>query len=44
VLSQKWGKVLVFFKHEEEAKGPEMAMRFRELADSRAKKIPRQEG
>ncbi len=32
ILSQKWEKVFVFFKHEEEAKGPELAMRFRELA------------
>lgn len=34
ILSQKWKRVFVFFKHEEEAKGPEMATRFRELADS----------
>jgi len=39
ILSQKWERAFVFFKHEEEAKGAEMAMRFRELADSRAKKI-----
>jgi uncharacterized protein YecE (DUF72 family) len=39
VLSQKWERAFVFFKHEEDdAKGPEMALRFRELADSRAKK------
>jgi uncharacterized protein YecE (DUF72 family) len=37
VLSQKWEKAFVFFKHEEEAKGPEMAIRFRELIDSRKK-------
>ncbi len=30
VLSQKWEQVFVFFKHEEKAKGPEMAMSFRE--------------
>ncbi len=30
--SQKWKKAFVFFKHEEEAKGAELAMRFRELA------------
>jgi uncharacterized protein YecE (DUF72 family) len=36
VLAQKWKKAFVFFKHEEGAKGPEMAMRFRALADSRA--------
>ncbi len=33
ILSQKWEKAFVFFKHEEDdATGPEMAMRFRELA------------
>ncbi|RPI35605.1 MAG: DUF72 domain-containing protein [Nitrospiraceae bacterium] len=35
IRSQKWEKTFVFFKHEEEAKGPEMAMRFQELAGSR---------
>jgi len=39
ILSQEWEKAFVFFKHEDEAKGPEMATRFRELADSRVKKI-----
>jgi len=39
ILSQKWEKVFVFFKHEDEAKGPEMALRFRDLADSRGKDI-----
>jgi uncharacterized protein YecE (DUF72 family) len=34
ILSQKWKRAFVFFKHEEEARGPEAAMRFRELADS----------
>jgi uncharacterized protein YecE (DUF72 family) len=34
ILAQKWEKAFVFFKHEDEAKGPEMAMRFRELADT----------
>ncbi len=34
ILSQKWERVFVFFKHEEEAKGAEMAIRFRELAGS----------
>jgi len=33
ILSQKWERAFVFFKHEEEAKGAETAMRFRELAD-----------
>jgi uncharacterized protein YecE (DUF72 family) len=31
ILLQKWEKAFIFFKHEDEAKGPEMAMRFREL-------------
>jgi uncharacterized protein YecE (DUF72 family) len=36
ILSQEWEKAFVFFKHEDDdAKGPEMAVRFRELADSR---------
>lgn len=34
VLSQKWKKAFVFFKHEEQAKGPEMAMHFLELTGS----------
>jgi uncharacterized protein YecE (DUF72 family) len=35
ILSQKWERAFVFFKHEEDdAKGPEVAVRFRELADS----------
>jgi uncharacterized protein YecE (DUF72 family) len=34
ILSQQWEKAFVFFKHEEEAKGPETAIRFREFADS----------
>ena len=38
ILSQKWERAFVFFKHEEEAGGAEMAMRFRELADSRVKR------
>jgi uncharacterized protein YecE (DUF72 family) len=33
ILSQKWTNAFVFFKHEDEAKGPEMAMRFHELTD-----------
>jgi len=39
ISSQKWEKVFVFFKHEEGAGGAEMAMRFRELADSGRKKL-----
>jgi uncharacterized protein YecE (DUF72 family) len=39
ILSQKWERAFVFFKHEDDdAQGPEMAVRFRELADSRIKK------
>jgi uncharacterized protein YecE (DUF72 family) len=37
IRSQKWDKAFVFFKHEEEATGPKMAMRFRELIGSRLK-------
>lgn len=37
ILAQKWERAFVFFKHEEEAKAPELARRFRELADSRQK-------
>ncbi|MBI4848856.1 MAG: DUF72 domain-containing protein [Nitrospirae bacterium] len=43
VLSQKWKKAFVFFKHEEEAKGPEMAIRFRELAGSRGNSLGRED-
>jgi uncharacterized protein YecE (DUF72 family) len=32
ILSQKWKRAFVFFKHEEEAKGLETAIRFHELA------------
>jgi uncharacterized protein YecE (DUF72 family) len=39
ILSQKWERAFVFFKHEEEVKGPEMAIRFRELAGSRVRKV-----
>lgn len=34
ILAQKWKQAFVFFKHEEEAKGPEMAMKFYKLAGS----------
>jgi uncharacterized protein YecE (DUF72 family) len=34
VLSQRWERTFVFFKHEEEVKGPELAMRFQALAGS----------
>jgi uncharacterized protein YecE (DUF72 family) len=39
ILSQKWERAFVFFKHEDEAGGAEMAMRFQELIDSRVKKV-----
>ena len=32
VRSQRWQRAYVFFKHEDEAKGPEAAIRFRELS------------
>ena len=38
ISSQKWEKAFVFFKHEDEATGPERAIRLRELADSGVKK------
>jgi uncharacterized protein YecE (DUF72 family) len=34
ILSQKWERAFVFFKHEDDGKGPEMAVRFRERAES----------
>jgi uncharacterized protein YecE (DUF72 family) len=34
ILSQKWERVFVYFKHEDEAKGAELAMRFQGLVDS----------
>jgi uncharacterized protein YecE (DUF72 family) len=40
ILSQRWERVFVFFKHEEGAVGPKMAMRFQELVDSGVKKPP----
>ncbi|MEW6584723.1 MAG: DUF72 domain-containing protein [Nitrospirota bacterium] len=39
IVSQKWERVFVFFKHAEEAKGPETAMRFIKLADSGVKRL-----
>jgi uncharacterized protein YecE (DUF72 family) len=35
ILAQKWERAFVFFKHEEEAKGPELARLFRKLADAK---------
>ncbi len=34
ILSQRWQKAFVFFKHADEALGPKLANRFQELADS----------
>jgi uncharacterized protein YecE (DUF72 family) len=33
IRSQKWQKAFVFFKHEDDAKGPELALRFRKLTE-----------
>jgi uncharacterized protein YecE (DUF72 family) len=39
ILAQKWERAFVYFKHEEDdAQGPEMAVRFRGLADNGLKK------
>jgi uncharacterized protein YecE (DUF72 family) len=35
ILAQPWERAFVFFKHEDEARGPELARRFRELAELR---------
>jgi uncharacterized protein YecE (DUF72 family) len=35
VRSQPWQRAFIFFKHEEKARGPETAMRFRELIDTK---------
>jgi uncharacterized protein YecE (DUF72 family) len=37
ILAQHWEQAFVFFKHEDEAKGTEMALRFRALVDAREK-------
>jgi uncharacterized protein YecE (DUF72 family) len=39
ILSQKWERAFVFFKHEEGARGAEMALRFHELTGPMTKKI-----
>jgi len=39
ILAQKWERAFVFFKHEEEARGPELARRFRELAEARIRNV-----
>lgn len=35
VLAQRWSDAFVFFKHEDEARGPELALRFGELTGPR---------
>jgi uncharacterized protein YecE (DUF72 family) len=35
IFSQPWERAFVFFKHEEEARGADMAIRFREIFGSR---------
>ena len=42
ILAQKWERAFVFFKHEEEAIGPKMAIRFHELTDSSVKKLKKE--
>ncbi len=39
VLSQKWERAFVYFKHEEEAKGAELAMHFQKLVDTIGDKV-----
>ena len=39
IRAQKWEKAFIFFKHEGLAKGPELALRLRELVDSGVKRI-----
>jgi len=39
ILLQKWQRTFIFFKHEDEAKGAELAMRFQELIDAGGKKV-----
>ncbi|HHO47499.1 MAG TPA: DUF72 domain-containing protein [Desulfobacteraceae bacterium] len=34
ILARKWQRAFVFFKHEEQGRGPALAMRFQELAGS----------
>jgi uncharacterized protein YecE (DUF72 family) len=36
ILAQHWDRAFVYFKHEDEARGAELAMRFQALVDSRA--------
>ncbi len=39
IYSQKWEQAFVFFKHEEEALGPQRAVRFQEMARIKAKDL-----
>jgi uncharacterized protein YecE (DUF72 family) len=39
IFSQKWERAFVYLKHEDEAKGAELAMRFQGLVDSIGKKV-----
>jgi hypothetical protein len=34
IAAQKWERVFAFFKHEDEAKGAETAVRLRKMVDS----------
>lgn len=38
ILAQKWEQAYVYFKHEDEAKGAELAMRFQKLVNARGAK------
>ncbi len=44
ILSQNWEKTFIFFKHEDEAGGAEMAMRFQELFGPKVKKTVQRSG
>jgi len=44
ILSQRWERAFIFFKHEDEAKGAELAMHFQELIDSRLSGEPIERG
>lgn len=44
ILARKWKQAFVFFKHEEQGRGPETAMHFHELAGSGRKKVQDRNG
>jgi hypothetical protein len=45
ILSQKWEKAFVFFKHEEEARGPEFTLLFHKfVVDRQKKKLKKRKG